>query len=123
MAIPNWPAITDAPQAEGFQLQPWGPGPIVTEMEGGNVRTRRRPGDNVSLVSQRIRMTLAELATFKTWFATTIGGGTGRFEMDVWTGAAFENKVCQFNLSNPIQYVYVTTDIVDVSMQLRVYGT
>lgn len=67
-------------------------------------------------------MTLSEVATFKTWYGTTIGGGTGRFNMSVWTGAAFETKVCQFNLSSPIQYDYVTSELVDVQMQLRVYG-
>lgn len=122
MTLPAWPAISDAPSVDGFQLAPWGPGAIVTEMEGGNVRTRRRPGDNISLITQRVRMTNAELATFKAWFANTLFGGAARFTMTVWTGMQFENKVCQFDLSSPLQYGYVTLDATDVSMKLRVYG-
>jgi hypothetical protein len=66
-------------------------------------------------------MTDAQVSTFKSWFAETLGGGAGRFTMNVWTGAAYESKVCQFNLSQPVQYVYVADDITDVVMQLKVY--
>jgi hypothetical protein len=121
MAIPAWPAINDTPLVDGFQNQPWGPGPIITQMEGGNVRTRRRPGDNISLIKQAVRLSDADLATFKTWFDTTLGGGAARFTMDVWTGIAFENKVCQFDLSSPVQFNYVVDDATDVVMSLRVY--
>lgn len=122
MALPNWPAIPYAPQANSWQRKPWGPGPIITEMEQGNVRQRRRPGDKVALVTQTIRFAAAELATFETWFGDTLGGGTGRFRADVWNGASFDNRVCQFNLSSPLQYGAVTDDVTDVTMQLRVYG-
>jgi hypothetical protein len=107
---------------EGFQLMPWAGNAIITEMEGGNTRTRRRPGDSVAAISQRVRFTAAELATFKTWFGTTLSGGAARFTMQVWTGCAFENKVCQFDLKSPPQYIYLTPEMIDISMALRVYG-
>jgi hypothetical protein len=122
MALSTWPDVPSQPQVDGFQQTPWSAPAIVTEMNGGNSRSRRRPGDNVTALLQRIRMTDSQLATFESWFSETLGGGAGRFTMDVWTGAAYENKVCQFNLSQPVQYAYVADDITDVVMQLKVFN-
>lgn len=122
MAIPDWSTdVPHKPLKDSFKMQPWGAPPIVTEMQGGNVRIRRRPGDNVSLVSQTIRMTDAELTAFKSWFDTTISGGSSRFRLDVWNGTAYANKVCQFNLATPLQYDVQAEGVTDVTMELRVY--
>jgi len=123
MTVPTWPSgVPYESLKDGFSIQPWSANAITTQMEGGNTRSRRRPGDNVATVKQSVQMSLAELETFKTWFASTIGGGAGRFSMNVWTGSEYENKVCQFDLSQPISYDYLTTEVVNVTMQLRVYG-
>ena len=123
MTVPTWPSgVPYESLKEGFSFQPWSANAIVTQMDGGNSRTRRRPGDNIATVKQFVQMSLAELATFETWFASTIGGGSGRFTMNVWTGSEYENKVCQFDLSQPLGYDYLTTEVANVSMQLRVYG-
>lgn len=70
--------------------------PLETDMEGGNKRLRSRPGDNVQRLQFEILFTYAQLATFKTFVLTTLGNGTSRFDMSVWTGAAYETKTVQF---------------------------
>lgn len=94
--------------------------PIKTEMEGGNVRLRSRPGDNVGTITQTIVMTSAEFATFVAWVKTTLGNGTARFSVPVRLGATFETKVCQFANGAPT-YRPVGSQKVAVTMTLRVY--
>lgn len=123
MAIPTWPAgLPTEPIRDSFSIQPWGPSPIVTEMEGGNTRVRRRPGDDVQLVSQTLRMTADQIAMFKTWFKDSIGGGSGRFSAAVWNGSAYVTRTCQFNLAQPLRYSEPAVGLTDVAMSLRVYG-
>jgi hypothetical protein len=122
MPIPTWPVdVPTEPLRDSYANTPWAPAPIVTEMEGGNTRVRRRPGDDVSLVSQTVRMKTAQLSAFKAWFKDTIGGGAGRFSAPVWNGEGYVTKTCQFNLSQPLRYSEPAQGLTDVAMQLRVY--
>lgn len=125
MAIPNWSgSVPFIPMRDTVQVTPFGPGPIVTEMEGGNVRVRRRPGDDVKIVTQTVRMTRDQVTAFDDWYANTIGGGTGRFKVDVWNGSEMVNKVCQFHLQQggPKYQPVTNSDLMDVTMYLRVYS-
>ncbi|MFC0243678.1 hypothetical protein [Rhodopseudomonas telluris] len=122
MALPTWPAgVSYAPDLNSISdltlIRP----PIKTEMEGGNVRLRSRPGDNVGTMSQTIRLDRAQFAVLRDWIKTTLGNGTARFSMPVWFGDGFETKVCQFSEGAP-KYKPVGTRRVDVMMTLRVYG-
>jgi hypothetical protein len=95
--------------------------PIETEMEGGNLRSRSRPGDNVGTVGQTIRMTTAEYATFVTWVKTTLNNGTSRFTTNVWLGTAYVSKVCQFQKGGVPTMTPISSLKVAVTMTLRVY--
>ncbi len=120
MAIPAWPSgVPYVTLKDGFDNKPF-LAPIKTEMEGGNVRLRRRPGDNVAIIQQTVVMDRAAYETLKAWGVATIGGWTGRFTMPVWLGSAYVTKVCQFADGAPRPMEYSVADIAAV-MQLRVY--
>ncbi|MGY3605665.1 MULTISPECIES: hypothetical protein [unclassified Bradyrhizobium] len=98
MAVPAWPVdqFPYAPDLNTVQPVTGFLDPVRTEMEGGNVRLRTRPGDNVGQVSYSIPMTKAQLDLFNAWVKTTLNNGTSRFSMPVWIDNAFLTKVCQF---------------------------
>jgi hypothetical protein len=122
MPLPSWPAgVPIIPRLEEFQpVQRLLP-PIATEMEGGNVRLRSRPGDNVGTLPLRMRMTLAQFSTFTAWWKVTLNNATARFTANVFLGDACYSKVCQFTRDGIPQDQFVDSDTVDVSMTLRVY--
>lgn len=122
MAYPNYVAnVPYKPLAGSWSMpQPALP-PLATEMDGGNLRKRRRPGDDVAIIEFRVGMTRAEYSTFDTWFRDVIFNGASRFNMSVWLGAAFSTKVVQFDGdSQPTPSEY-GLDVI-VPMKLRVYG-
>ncbi|MEH2508697.1 hypothetical protein V1291_000051 [Nitrobacteraceae bacterium AZCC 1564] len=122
MPLPSWPEdVPFSPQADSVKdIDPM-LAPIKTEMEGGNVRLRGRPGDNVGIVPQVIRMTNAQYNTFTAWGKGDVSNWTARFTADVWLGSSFGNKVCQFHEGRAPKPGYVDDDIIDVAMTLRVY--
>ena len=124
MPLPSWPAVSYEPLANSWRRDPLLP-PIRTEMEGGNVRQRRRPGDNVSIVSQTVRMTNAEFSTLESWVSTSLGSGVARFTMSVWLGANYQSKTVQFEGTGqgfPYSVSEPYAGAKDVAMTLRVFG-
>lgn len=121
MPLPTWPAVPYRPTRDGFQpIKPF-LDPISTEMEGGNIRQRPRPGDNVASLGQTIMMTPADAETFKAWVKTTLNNGTARFTALVWTGAAYVSKTCQFAKDGKPTYAAFSSTRVTVAMKLVVY--
>jgi hypothetical protein len=96
MPLPAWP--NDVPYQQRRQdwriTQPF-IGPIETEMEGGNVRQRSRPGSNVATVQWRRRMTVAQYASFDAFVRATLSNGTSRFTMPVWLGTSYVTQTVQ----------------------------
>lgn len=122
MALPAWPIATYAPQQDSFQPIQRSLDPLTTDFEGGNTRERSRPGDNVGTLKQTIWMTMAEHDTFVAWVLGTLNNGTARFTLNIWMGSSFIVKTCQFvKPGTTLTYAYVSTDVVAVSMTLRVY--
>jgi hypothetical protein len=121
MPLPAWP--NDVPYLQRRQdweiTQPF-IGPIETEMEGGNVRQRSRPGSNVATVQWRRRMTTAQHASFDAFVRATLSNGSARFTMPVWLGAGYVTKTVQVVKDS----LAIEQDglFVSVSMTLRVYG-
>ena len=95
-------------------------GPIETEMEGGNVRQRSRPGSNVATVEWRRRMTAGQYSSFDTFVRATLSNGSARFTMPVWLGSSYITKTVQIVKDS----LAVEQDglFISVSMTLRVYG-
>jgi hypothetical protein len=123
MVLPTWPAgVPIIPRLEEFQPVQRLREPLATEMEGGNVRMRSRPGDNVGTMPLRLRMTLAQFTTFTAWWKATLNNATARFTATVFLGTGCQTKVCQFTREGIPQDQYVDSDTIDVAMTLRIYN-
>lgn len=122
MALPSWPdGVPYAPIIEGFQPITRSLAPISTDMEQGNQRQRRRPGDNVGALGQTIIMRADPFATFTAWWMETLNLGTARFTAQVWLGTDFVSKVCMFLPDGKPSDSYYVPGAVKVAMKLRVY--
>jgi hypothetical protein len=120
MPLPAWPStVPFKPRRTEWSMpQPFLP-PLATEMDGGNTRLRSRPGDNVAIVQQIIRMSVSEFNTFDAFVRGTLNNGTSRFTGNVWLGSAYANKTLQF--AEPPQ-PQAAGQKIPVAMKIRVYG-
>lgn len=94
MTAPVWPVTVPYHSEPGR----WGltpvRAPLKTEMEGGNIRIRRRPGDNLKVKRWGRMLTTAEFEAFTTFIEETIYGGTARFTMPVsLNGATYVDRI------------------------------
>jgi hypothetical protein len=123
MPLPTWPTDVTYEVMDGWRMPaPW-LRPIATEMEGGNLRIRRRPGDNVAVVEYPlVPLTDSEFTELDRFFRDELFNGASRFNMKVWTGTDYEDKVVQFEGGDPPQYSPGTPGKVMVTMRLRIYG-
>ena len=122
MALPSWPITSYMPDLNSFQPLQRMLDPLMTAMEGGNIRQRPRPGDNVGTITQTIWIKASEHDTFVSWVKTTLNNGTARFTMNVWLGNGYVSKTCQFvKPGSNLKYAWLSVDRVAVTMTLRVY--
>jgi hypothetical protein len=123
MALATWPAgVPHIPRLDDLQPIQRVLDPISTEMEGGNQRQRARPGDDVGVLPYTLQMTISQFQTFTTWWRTTLNNGTARFTADIFDGTGCITKTCQFTADGRPKDKYVGSNLIQVSMQLRVYG-
>ena len=95
MATPVWPAtLPHECEASAFTRRPYR-GMVATEMEGGNVRLRRRPGDRVETVGWARRFTPTQHAIWAGFLKDTIADGTRQFVMPIWSGEDYQNRLVQ----------------------------
>lgn len=88
MSTPEWPAaLPYQREASGSESRPSRAQP-ETEMEGGTVRLRQRPGDRLRTEPWSRRFTPSEYAAWGEFLAGALGHGTRRFLMPVWTGGS-----------------------------------
>lgn len=95
MTYPEWPI--DLPYRPWRDMWNYVPGreALQTEMEGGDTRQRRRPGDDVGVMQWGRTFTEAEMATWDGFLSDT-SGGVARFIMPVPTnGAIYQLRVVQ----------------------------
>jgi hypothetical protein len=111
--LPNRPLVDSWEQPDLYQ------DPIITDMEGGNKRLRRRPGDDVEMIQFEMNFTKAQYATFKAFVRDTLFNGTSRFTMNVWMGNAMESRRVQFAQKPSMMNEH---PIVRVKFQLWVYA-
>lgn len=95
MAYAEWPATIPFRS----ERSPWGYVPgreaLATEMEGGDTRQRRRPGDGVGMARWGRGLTAAQMVAFGDFLAT-IGDGAARFLMPVsLDGQTYTTRVVQ----------------------------
>jgi hypothetical protein len=68
--------------------------PTQSDMDGGNKRLRRQPGDEMQQIEFAIMYTDAQFNTFETWVRTF--RGIGRFTMQVYDGSTVAARTVQF---------------------------
>lgn len=71
-----WPIALPDPKISGYGLNPVDP-IIRTDMEGGNVRTRRRSTARLDKVSVLWSLSDAEFALFRGWYDDAVSGING----------------------------------------------
>lgn len=90
----SWPpTVTHIAEANSIQVVPFR-APHVTDMEDGQQRRRRSTTKNIATVSFRLRLPNDQFETFKAWVRDVLVDGSLPFTMSVWTGSAYEERVC-----------------------------
>lgn len=120
--LPTWPAINYKPQLGSFQQSQLANPGLRTEMNAGTTRQRRKFTMRIAVQKVVIWLKASELATFVTFYETTLGDGTARFTMPVWNGAAFVTRTVALNATDGVSYAPVSTvaQLTAVGMTLQV---
>lgn len=122
MTLPVWPATVPVEARTGWQMSEMYLAPISTEMDGGNQRLRRRPGDNVAIINYPLRpLSLTEWVAFDAFIRTTLSGGTSRFTMPLTIGGSTASKTVQLD-GGKSPTVTQEGVLMYVTLPLRVYG-
>ena len=118
MTIPAWPAsVPYRPDPGQWSVKPVRAA-LKTDMEAGNVRIRRRPGDRLQVMQWGRMLSTAEMTDFRTFLDTTTYGGVSRFTMQVTLdGASYVSRVVQID-PETIQIAHAggTTTLLSMSL-------
>lgn len=115
MPTPVWPiGISYEPERDSWSQRPF-LAPLASEMDGGNVRLRSKPGDRVRIIQQSI--VVPNDAYADTLEPFLIENRAARVIMPVWLGKEF--KTCMVQLTE-IQTGAVGIGSTRVSMSVRV---
>ena len=119
MSIAQWPSgVPYQPLSGNIQMDPYR-APLITEMEDGPTRQRKRGTMNIATMGFTLRMSYTAFAIFKPWLRTTLVDGTLSFEMSVWgSSGAFVTRTCRF--VQPPRVVSMQTEYVDIAITLDI---
>lgn len=83
----TWPTTLPNPSAAGYSLSPVDQ-VVRTEMEGGNIRVRRRSAARNDRVAVTWFFTSSQMAAFRSWFddSAEADGGSAWFTVTLDTG-------------------------------------
>lgn len=97
MTIPAWPTdLPSCPIMDSLRINQTADGPIRTDMNAGTTRARRRVSLRIAQMSLSLRMTSAQVTTFKTFHEQTLGDGAARFTMPVLFVGGKVTRTVQF---------------------------
>jgi len=116
MASQTWPGGLPQDILQGtYTEQP--PDVVVrTEMSAGPAKVRRRATAGVRPVSGRIRVTKSEVATFDTFFDSTLKGGALRFDWkNPRTGTSKELR-----FTGRPEYAALSDDLFEITLPLEI---
>jgi hypothetical protein len=121
MSLPTWPgAVPYEPFDDLWKNTPLGNAHLVTEMEAGNVRVRRRPWVLPVLEWGRLLKPDA-MATFKTFVESDLSQGASRFRMMVCLdGSTFTERTVQMEPAS-LGYASAGNSLVRVTFRLWVF--
>lgn len=93
MATPSWPVgVNYMPEADSWSQRPF-LAPAASEMDGGNVRLRGKPGDRVRIIKQSIVVSNDVYADTLEPFL--IDNKSARLIMPVWLGRDYKSCLVQ----------------------------
>lgn len=121
MTIPSWPStVPYASEQEYWNGAPFR-APLSTEMEGGNIRLRRRPGDNIGTYAWGRILKPTEASDLNTFLMTTLNNGASRFTMQVSRdGTTYTSRVVQL-VAGSLKYASAGGDKTLVTFNLTVF--
>lgn len=120
MARPVWPvALPYMPHTHGIG-EPYR-GNLSSEMEGGNVRTRRTSTVVIGVVPLVLRFSVSEFLTFKAFVADTLGHGSAEFDMPVWNLTAAPVRRVRLRNDGKYKAQRAAGNAIDVSFELDVW--
>lgn len=116
MADVSWPNdVPKSPLVDSFTEQP-GRDVVRTQMDAGPSKMRRRTTAGVRKITKTLRMTESEVESLDTFYTSTLGQGTLRFDVEnPRTGTVKEMRF----VKRPT-WRLVTDDDYDVNVQLEV---
>lgn len=96
MSVAEWPGtLPHECLADAWGAVPYR-APVETEMEGGNVRLRGRPGDNLATVTVALRFSPEQVAIWSAFLQNDLARGAARFVMPVsLDGSSYERRLVQ----------------------------
>ena len=90
-----WPSTLPALLLPGYTIQP-DAAFVRTDMDAGPARQRRRYTATPSHIPAAWLLSVAQMATFKTFYETTLNFGTDWFTLAINAGAGSVDKDCRF---------------------------
>lgn len=119
MTIPAWPTgVPYCPIMDSVQIAQTSEPPLRTEMNAGTTRARRKYSLRIARVGFSLRMTNAQLATWRTFHDTTLGDGSARFTMPILFAGASVTKTVQ--IVEPPSYSRLGGGFTRVNLSLHV---
>jgi len=116
MAIPAWPGALPQELLVNGYSQSFPDITIKSNVDAGPAKVRRRFTAGVEPISGTMIMTAAQLATFDTFFNTTLLGGSLRFS---WTKPPVHTVACEMRFTEVPSWTKVEGDY-EVSLSLEV---
>lgn len=99
MPYPAWPAgVTWKPQRSDYAIAAPHLPPLMTDMNGGNTRSRRQFSVAVGQIRVSIKMKDEEFEIFAAWERDTLGHGSSRFTVPIYYRKdGWKTKTCWFD--------------------------
>lgn len=117
MTIPSWPAsLPSALLVRGYS-ESLPDVTLRTQMDAGPAKVRRRFTAGVRPVSGRQVMTAAQVAALRTFYETTLLGGSLRFS---WREPRAGDATVEFRFTEPPQWSGMEPGLFDVSLSLEI---
>lgn len=119
MTIPAWPStVPYNPTWGSYKIERTADEPLVTDMNSGTTRRRRKYSLRIAPVLMTIPMTDAQAVAFRLWHEATLMDGVSRFTMPVYFGGSYVTRTAV--LAAPPSYDHVAPNYVNVSLSLLV---
>lgn len=97
MTVPAWPeSLNTWAIRNSWSISQLDNPPLVSEMNAGNTRQRRKFTMRISMITFQMVFTSAELPDFRTFYDVTLSSGASKFTMPVWDGTAYVSRSMKF---------------------------